>query len=66
MGPLFRVLVPFGHQTIMGFVADVHEVDESKEELEEINGYALQYIIDVVDDEPLLNEELNTLADEVA
>ncbi|MEE3401515.1 MAG: primosomal protein N', partial [Candidatus Enteromonas sp.] len=66
MGPLFRVLVPFGHQTIMGFVADVHEVEESKEELEEINGYALQYIIDVVDDEPLLNEELNTLADEVA
>jgi primosomal protein N' (replication factor Y) len=66
VGPLFRVLVPFGHQTIMGFVADVHEVEESKEELEEINGYALQYIIDVVDDEPLLNEELNALADEVA
>ena len=66
VGPLFRVLVPFGRQEIMGFVAKVEETSLSKEELEETNGFELQYIIDVVDEEPLLNEELNELADEVS
>ena len=66
MGPLFRVLVPFHGQKIMGFVSSVYETGLSKEELEETNGFALSYIYDVVDEEPLLNDELNALSDEVA
>ena len=66
VGPLFRVLVPFHGQKIMGFVSSVYETGLSKEELEETNGFALSYIYDVVDEEPLLNDELNALSDEVA
>ena len=62
----FRVRIPFGHQSIMGFVTRVEETNLSAEEWKQKNGYELLPIQGIVDQEPLLNEELLTLADEVA
>ena len=62
----FRVRIPFGHQSIMGFVTRVEETSLSAEEWKQKNGYELLPIQGIVDQEPLLNEELLTLADEVA
>ncbi|MEG0470355.1 MAG: primosomal protein N', partial [Longicatena sp.] len=50
-----RVMVPFKTTFIMGFVSDVKEVDEK--ELASYP-YELKYIESVVDQEPLINEEL--------
>lgn len=62
----YRVLVEFNHRTIVGFVLSVRETNESKKSLEDQMGYELSGIIDVLDDVPLLNEELLSLADEIA
>lgn len=58
-----RVIVPFGHTTIMGFVSEV--LEESDEEMQNRN-YELKSILKVVDEVPLLNEELFALADWMA
>ena len=47
-----RVLIPFGPQKIEGFVLSIENLNE-----ENLN-YKLKNIIDVVDDFPVLNEEL--------
>ncbi|MEG0276118.1 MAG: primosomal protein N' [Coprobacillus sp.] len=57
-----RVFVPFHHQRIIGYVEDVVETSLSKEQLEKEAGFQYQYIIDVIDEEPLLNQELQDLA----
>lgn len=62
----FRVLVSFNAQKIMGFVSAVRDTDLSPEELEKINGFRFSFVDRVVDSEPLLNDELMKLADEVA
>ncbi len=64
--PLFRVLVNFGKQKVMGFVSRVQETSQSKEEIEEANGFSLSFVEEIIDEEPLLNEELSRLAGEVA
>ena len=64
--PFFRVMVDFHGQRIMGFVAAVHESNATEKELEEANGFALNHILEVVDSEPLLNDELKQLAKEVS
>lgn len=46
----YRVLVPFGNQTLEGFVL---KIEKDKE-----YDYELKEIIDVVDDDPVLNEEM--------
>ncbi|MGX8834822.1 replication restart helicase PriA [Amedibacillus sp. YH-ame6] len=58
-----RVMVPFKTTFIMGFVSDVKEVDEK--ELDSYP-YELKYIESVVDQEPLINEELFQLGDWMA
>lgn len=45
-----RVLVPFGNQKLEGFVLNIKE--------NEITDYKLKEIISVIDEEPVLNEEL--------
>lgn len=53
-----RVKVSFGHQMLEGFVMEL---------LDEFNGnYELKDIIDVVDDEPILNEEMLKLGHTIA
>lgn len=49
-----RVLIPFGHQELIGLVHDVREVDDVKE---------LKPITKVIDETQLLNDELYEIAD---
>lgn len=58
-----RVSVPFGYQKLIGYVEDIEETSATKEELEKQAGFQYQYIYHVIDDEPLLNQELQDLAD---
>ena len=62
----YRVLVSFNNREIIGYVLNVKETNLIKEELEEEWGFEVRDIIDVIDDAPLLNEELLVLADKVA
>lgn len=56
-----RVKVPFGHrnQSLIGFVDHVAEVDEA--EIQALN-YEIKMIEAVIDSDPLINEELFSLA----
>ena len=62
----FRVLIDFHNQKIMGFVNHVEDTDLSKEEIEKHMGFDISFVSGVVDQEPLLNEELLNLSNEVA
>lgn len=62
----FRVLIDFNGKNIVGFVMKVSDTNSSIEELEEINGYKIKEIVDVIDVEPLLNDSLMELATEVS
>ena len=64
--PGCRVSVKFNNQYIMGYVDAVQESSLSKEELSELNGFNLSFIASLIDHEPLLNEELEKLCEEVA
>ncbi|NJE43552.1 primosomal protein N' [Massilimicrobiota sp. SW1139] len=61
-----RVWIRFGYQKIIGYVENVEETHFSKSELEQRAGFRYQYILDVIDEEPLLNEELQTLANQLS
>lgn len=57
-----RVQVPFNHRQVVGYVLSVEEVDLTQKELEERDGFKYSYIYSVIDEAPLLNNELITLA----
>lgn len=61
-----RVWIRFGYQKIIGYVERIEETVLSQEELEKQVGFHYQYIIDVIDEEPLLNEELQDLANQLS
>ena len=61
-----RVLLNFNHRDIVGYIVNVQESSLSISEYEETNGFALNEIIKVLDDEPVLNDELLSLLDEVS
>ena len=61
-----RVLLDFNNRDIIGYVVKVEETNKSVEEYEEEKGFSISEIKDVIDDEPLLNEELLSLLDEVS
>lgn len=58
-----RVMVPFGSTQIMGFVS---EVVEATQDVVDAYGYEMKDILEVVDEQPLINEELFALADWMA
>ncbi|MCR5078873.1 MAG: primosomal protein N', partial [Bacilli bacterium] len=62
----FRVIISFNHQRIMGFVSKVRETNASVEEIDKAFGFHVAYIESLYDKEPLLNNELLTLVDEVS
>ncbi len=64
----FRVRINFNGKEIMGFVTDVQTVNKTQEELENDFGYAIKEIFesDIIDEEPLINDELMELANSVA
>lgn len=61
-----RVIVPFNRQKLVGYVEKVEYTDYSKEALEQMHGFNYQMIIEVIDQKPLLNNELNEVADYLA
>ena len=61
-----RVLLDFNHRDIIGYIVNVEETNKTIEEYEEEKGFSISEIKDVIDDEPLLNEELLSLLDEVS
>ncbi len=61
-----RVLLDFNHRDIIGYVVKDEETNKSVAEYEEEKGFSISEIKDVIDDEPLLNEELLSLLDEVS
>ena len=61
-----RVLIDFHHQQLVGYVTSFKDCELSKEQLELEMGYQLNEIIDVIDESPLLNEDLLSLAEEIS
>jgi len=57
-----RVTIPFHNRTIVGYIEDIEETHLSQQQLEQQAGFKYQYIQDVIDEEPLLNDELRQLA----
>lgn len=62
----YRVLVTFNKQSLVGYVINVIETTKSKEQLTLEYGFDLLYVNDVIDEMPLLNEELMKLSDELS
>ena len=58
-----RVEVPFGRTHIIGFVSEVKEIREDEKNS---YGFEIKSIDKVIDEEPLINEELFALADWMA
>ena len=61
----FRVLVPFANKKIVGYVISIKETNKKLEDIEKEMGFKIASIIDVIDEKPLLNEELMKLAEEI-
>ncbi|MBQ1321592.1 MAG: primosomal protein N' [Solobacterium sp.] len=57
-----RVQVDFNGRRLIGFVESSEPADADEAALKKRYGYALKYIDDVLDEEPLLTEELHDLA----
>lgn len=62
----YRVLVPFAHKDVIGYVVGVKETDKSKAQLEEEMGFSIGEVKSILDEKPLLNEELLQLSNEIA
>ena len=62
----FRVLVSFNNKEIVGYVTSVKDSELTKEALEESLGYNINEIIDVLDEAPLLNEDLLNLSYQIS
>ena len=57
-----RVSVSFGRKQLTGFTEDCIYTNENEEQINERLGIKLKYIDSVIDEEPLINEELHDLA----
>lgn len=68
VAPRFRVRIIFNSRPVMGFVLSVTPTSKTPAELEKENGYAFKFIAeeDIIDEEPLLNDELMALAEKVS
>ncbi len=64
--PGCRALVEFNHQRIMGYIVDTIDSQQTAEQISEQYGYRLSFIVSLVDEEPLLNDELTKLSKEVS
>lgn len=57
-----RVAITFGFQKIIGYVMECHYSKFTKNELEKEAGFKYRYINKVIDERPLLNQELQELS----
>ena len=62
----FRALVNFNNRESVGYVINCYDTEKPIEELEKELGFKIGEVIDVLDETPLLNEELLELSDIVA
>ena len=61
-----RVVVEFNNRKVVGYVVSVTKIDQTREELEETTGYKIKEIYQIIDKEPIFNEELVNLASDIA
>ncbi len=68
IGERYRVRISFGPQRVVGFVLRLIETAKSQEELEKEKGFSFKTLKeeDILDEEPLLDDSLLSLAKEVA
>lgn len=64
--PGVRVLVTFNHREIVGYVTKVTVTDKSREELEQETGLKIGEIADILDERPILNDDLLQLSEEIS
>ena len=62
----YRVLVSFAHKDTIAYVIGIKETNKTKEQLEEEMGFQIGEIKDILDEKPLLNDELIKLSQEVS
>lgn len=62
----YRVLVPFAKQKLVAYVIKCEECNKSISALEKELGFSINEIEDVLDEKPLLNDELFKLAQEIS
>ena len=62
----YRVLVNFAHKDVIGYVINIKDENRSISKIEEEMGFHIDKVKDVLDDKPLLNEELLQLSNEIA
>lgn len=61
-----RVHVPFGHQKVVGFVQKTAWTDLTQAQLEQRDGLKYRFVIDMIDEQPILTTELQLLAQSLA
>ncbi|MEG2792342.1 MAG: primosomal protein N' [Bacilli bacterium] len=61
-----RVKVPFGKQTLIGFVMSSKEDSRSKDEINEALGSSIREIIEVIDKAPIISKELFEIANHMS
>ena len=57
-----RVIVPFSHQQVTGYVIGCLDEKQSEQKIKENKDFNYKEIIRIIDDVPLLNEELDQLS----
>lgn len=62
----FRVLLNFNNRELVGYVTKCYETDNDIKDIQEEMGFNIEEIIDVIDESPLLSEDLLELADKVS
>lgn len=61
-----RVVVPFNKTNLVGYVINIKKEQRNKEEYEKESGFILNEIKDVIDEIPILNNELFLLAKKIS
>jgi len=62
----FRILTDFNGSELVGYVLKAETTTKTKEELEKEMGFEIVEIKDILDDKPLLNDELFALANKIS
>ena len=61
-----RVFINFNNQKIVGFVIDVFELNEPLESYSRRIGFEIKPVAEILDDRPILNDELRNLATQLS
>lgn len=62
----YRVLVKFHNASIVGYVVGISETEQSREKIESESGYKISEVINVLDNNPILNDELMHLSEQIS